>query len=73
MENTSTAQPVFKLRPYTVIGLSRLYGVSRNTLKTWLKPFAQQIGQRAGNYFTVAQVQVIIDKLGLPSEIPLDD
>lgn len=73
METTSPAQPVFKLRPYTIADLSRLYGVSRNTLKAWLKPFAQQIGQRIGNYFTVAQVQVIIDKLGMPSEIPLED
>jgi hypothetical protein len=35
-------------------------------LKKWLLPFAVQIGQKNGRYYTVAQVRVIFDVIGVP-------
>lgn len=63
----------FKVQPYTIVGLARMYGVSKRTFKVWLRPFSNDLGERQGYYYTVKQVEMIIDKIGLPSEIPLDE
>lgn len=54
------------LKSYTLTALAKIYGVSRQTFTTWLKPFRKDIGERKGNYFTVAQVEIIFQKLSLP-------
>jgi transposase-like protein len=63
----------FQLRPYTIAELSDIYGVSKKTFRKWLDPFQNEIGIRNGFFYTVKQVQVIIDKLGLPTMIDLDE
>lgn len=61
------------IRPYTIRDLMHLYGdVSKKTFLKWLRPFATEIGKREGYYYTITQVQTIVDKLGIPTEIPLD-
>jgi hypothetical protein len=70
---TSVSAQTFKLQAYTIIGMARLYGVNKRTFKSWLQPFLSEIGERQGYYYTIRQVQIIIDKIGLPSEIPLDE
>jgi len=32
----------------------------------WLRPFKEEIGPRAGNFYTIAQVKIIFKKLDLP-------
>lgn len=56
------------IKPYSIKELAAKYGVCDKTLKKWMKPFAEAIGEKQGRYFTVAQVQIIFDKLGLPGE-----
>ncbi|PWV45941.1 hypothetical protein C7475_112159 [Chitinophaga sp. S165] len=63
----------FKLQAYTIVAFAKLYGVNKRTFKGWLRPFLSEIGERQGYYYNIRQVQIIIDKIGLPSEIPLDD
>jgi transposase-like protein len=54
------------LHAYSVQDLARLYRVNKVTFKKWIKPFEEAIGERIGHFYTVKQVLVIIDKLGLP-------
>jgi len=54
------------LKPYSPQDLAGIYGVGIKTLKRWLRPFQRDIGERQGRYYTIAQVQVIFEKLGLP-------
>jgi transposase-like protein len=54
------------VKPYNVQELCRLYGVSDKTLRTWLAPFRDEIGERRGRYYTVLQVEFIFNKLGIP-------
>lgn len=61
-----------KLLPYSVVELSTIYDVCDRTFKKWIKPFETEIGAKHGRYYTISQVKIIIDKLGLPAEIQLD-
>jgi hypothetical protein len=57
------------LKPYSLMELSRIYGVDFRTFKKWMIPFQENIGSRNGRYYTVAQVRKIFDFLGTPGVI----
>jgi response regulator of citrate/malate metabolism len=61
-----------QLRPYTIAELADMYGVSKKTLRKWLEPFQELIGQRNGFFYTIVQVKIIFDKLGLPGSFYSD-
>jgi len=56
-----------ELRPRSLKELSGLYRISSKTLKKWLLPFKNEIGERIGNYYTIPQVRKIFEMLGFPS------
>lgn len=55
-------------KPYTTKQLADLYGVSLKTLRKWLKPYREEIGQRNGHFYTCKQVETIFNSIGLPPE-----
>jgi hypothetical protein len=55
-----------KLRPYSMKELAALYGVSTKTLRSWLESHEHAIGLKISRYFTVHQVKIIFEKIGLP-------
>jgi len=55
------------IRPYTAKELAALYGVSTKTLRTWLLPHQQAIGEKISRYFTSLQIRIIFEKLGSPA------
>jgi hypothetical protein len=57
------------LKPYSLMELSRIYGVDFRTFKKWIIPFQDNIGNRNGRYYTIAQVRKIFDFLGTPGVI----
>jgi hypothetical protein len=71
MSNQKKTDNAMPLRPYTLKELANLYSVSRLTFKRWLKPFEKEIGERNGYFFSVKQIEIILDKLGKPDG--LDD
>lgn len=58
-----------QLKPYSLMELSRIYGVNFRTFRKWLRPFQDIIGVRIGRYYSVAQVRKIFDVLGTPGII----
>jgi hypothetical protein len=54
------------IKPCTHKQLAASYGVSAKVLRTWLKPHQQFIGQRKGYKYSLEQLFVIFDKMGLP-------
>jgi hypothetical protein len=60
---------VMHIRPYSKKELCDIYGISRKVLAVLLKPFLKEIGPIRGRYYTVAQVEIIFNKIGLPYEI----
>lgn len=63
MHTTNTSA---EIKPYSTKEIATLYGVCDKTLKKWLKPFEQNIGIKTGRYYTIAQVNIIFDRLGMP-------
>lgn len=61
-ENTGKASA----KPHTIRSLAKLYGVSRPTIYSWLKPFRKQLGENIGTYFSEDQARIIFEQLGLP-------
>ena len=60
-----------QIRAYTLKEIASLYCVSKITFKKWLKPFEKEIGVRIGHFYSVKQIKIILDKLGMPDG--LDD
>lgn len=62
----------FQLRPYTIAELADMYGVSKKTFRKWLEPFQELIGERNGFFYSIIQVKIIFDKLGMPGSFYSD-
>jgi hypothetical protein len=59
----------FLLKPMNTTQLSELYGVARKTFRGWLVPFKEKIGKRKGFYYSIKQMEIIIQQLGFPEKI----
>ena len=60
------------LKPYSLTELSKLYSVCIKTIKKWMKPFSEEIGEKNGRFYTINQVKLIFSKICLPGEISND-
>ena len=58
--------PDFVYKAYSIAELARFYGVCHLTIKKWIKPFLAEIGEKQGRFYTVLQVRIITEKIGLP-------
>jgi hypothetical protein len=56
----------FVLQCYSAQELADLYQINIKTFKKWLTPFTSRIGEKAGRYYTIAQVKIIVECLGVP-------
>lgn len=56
----------FELKAYSKKELAEKYQISVRTLNSWLKPFEEKIGAKRGRYYTVNQVKLILESIGLP-------
>ena len=59
-------------RPCSVTDLTMVYAVSYKTMRSWLLPFAKEIGMRNTYLFTILQVETIFKKLGTPKFYDFD-
>ena len=57
------------IKPYTKKELAEIYGISPRSFCTWFKKIEPEVGKKVGKYFSVNQVRLIIEKLGLPGTI----
>ena len=54
------------IKACTIGELAALYKISTKTMKTWLKPHAEAIGEKKSRYFTTLQISIIFEKIGWP-------
>jgi hypothetical protein len=60
------SEDLHEIKPYSPAEIARVYNVSWKVMNRWLNPHREAIGKREGRYYTVNQVKIIFDKLGLP-------
>ncbi len=74
-ENIDWAQEpnLLKLRPYKLKELAALYGTCTKTMRKWLSPYAEQIGERKGHFYKIEQVKIIFSQLQPPSFLDLEE
>lgn len=56
------------VKAYSIGELAALYEISVRTMNRWLKPHLEIIGKRQGRFYTVKQVEIIFEQLGLPKD-----
>ncbi|MBA3673360.1 MAG: hypothetical protein H0W75_00115 [Chitinophagaceae bacterium] len=49
--------------------LAKLYKVSHPTILRWIKGIGEKLGKRDGQYYSVKQIEIIFEELGLPKTI----
>jgi len=67
MEIKTTIQ----VKPYSLKEIADLYGISKKTMYKWMEPLKNKIGEKRGRYYTVKQVRLIFDEIGLPGVIEI--
>jgi len=64
-----TGTIIFPLCPLSVKQFSEMYKISIKTFRKWVKPFSDEIGEKNGHYYTINQVRIIIQRLGIPGSV----
>ena len=64
----SKERKTVEVRAYSIGELAILYGISARTMNRWLKPHMEIVGKRQGRFYTVKQVELIFEQLGLPKD-----
>jgi len=64
----SNVRKTVDIRAYSIGELAALYEISVRTMNRWLKPHLEMIGKREGRFYTVKQVEIIFERLGLPRD-----
>lgn len=67
IDSTKIDEPAVHITPHSLKELALKYGVSKSVIRQWLQPLAPEIGPRIGNYYTITQVRIIFNHLGMPS------
>jgi len=55
-----------QVKPCYLNELGNMYGVSAYVMNSWLKPIKKELGERNSKLFTVKQVAIIFENLGVP-------
>jgi hypothetical protein len=61
----------FQLRPMTKKDLMAFYGVSIRVINNLLGE-VNELGEKKGKFYTLKQVEKIIDHIGLPKKIEIE-
>ena len=64
-----TINLIEEIRPSSIKDLAGVYGCCDKTMKKWIMPFQLEVGVKNGRYYSVVQVKIIFDKLGLPCKV----
>lgn len=59
----------YTLRPCNKKDLQALFEVSKHVLNTWIKSIEQELGAPVCGLYSIAQVQFMIEKFGVPGHL----
>jgi hypothetical protein len=58
-----------EIKPYNLTELAQIYGVTNRTMKNWIFRHNEAVGEKVGRLYTVLQIKIIFQKLGLPGKV----
>lgn len=58
-----------EIKPYNLTELAQIYGVTNRTMKNWIIRHNEAVGEKEGRLYTVLQIKIIFQKLGLPGKV----
>ena len=59
------------IKPYRLKDLIAIYDVNENTFKKWMASYPDELGKKDGKYYSIRQVEFMIEKFGLPKKVPV--
>lgn len=59
------------IKPYQLQHLGEIYEVHPRTVRRWIDKLVPQIGKKKVKYFTIEEVILIVNAIGLPQIIEL--
>ncbi len=66
MKEEKSEQATIHIKAYSTKELAKIYEVSEKIFRAWLAPFKNEIGKKAGWFYTPKQAKIIFDKVGIP-------
>lgn len=72
MKEDQPKQIQVRLKAYSTKELAVMYDVSEKIFRTWLTPFKNEIGKKAGRFYTPKQAQIIFERVGIPDTLLLN-
>ena len=57
------------IKPYRLKDLIAIFDVNENTFKKWMARYPDELSERDGKYFSIRQVEFMIEKFGLPKKV----
>jgi hypothetical protein len=58
--------------PCKLMDIAHFYNMSFGTMRRKIKMMEKEIGKRSGQFFTIAQVTVILQELGIPKWVEIE-
>lgn len=59
------------VKPYRLKDLAAIFDVNQQTLKRWMNKHPQRLSEKDGKYYSVHQVNYMIEVFGLPHKVPV--
>ena len=61
----------FNIKPYRLKDLIDIFDVNESTFKRWMSRYPEQLSEKDGKYYSIRQVEFMIEKFGLPKKVCL--
>jgi len=59
------------IKPYRLKDLAAIFDINSLTLKRWMGKYREELEEKDGKYYSVRQVEFMIEKFGLPRVMSL--
>lgn len=57
------------IKPYRLKDLAAIFDINQLTLKRWMGRYPCELTEKDGKYYSIRQVEFMIEKFGLPRKI----
>jgi hypothetical protein len=57
------------IKPYRLKDLAAIFDINAQTMKRWINKYPDELGNKDGKYYSVRQIDFLIEKFGLPRKV----